>query len=339
MLLIVIAVDLLLVFQMIMELKLYRNKGGLPGRSTVIVPLRGEEPALGINASSLLGQDHPDFKLLYVVDSDELEKQIASLEPLGVQVIETEALCDRCSGKVRAVLTGIRHYDGNIVIADSDTVYPKSWLTTLTSMLESYHVVTVFSWPYPLKITLSNLMRAGFWTLGFESHAIGGRFLWGGSMAFRAGDIDRKITEEMSVEWCDDCALTRISKEMGWKIGYAARAMPLNAFDERNLKSWTTRQVKLMLKYSKKGVYAFIVVALVLAAFLVMFALTSDWLYLTPFALWFIKNFVRGRRYGRLAVLPSIMSLPAIFFALLFVAIGARSHSVQWRDRKYNVDG
>ncbi|MGC8661155.1 MAG: glycosyltransferase [Nitrososphaeria archaeon] len=339
MLLIVIAVDLLLVFQMVMELMLYRTKAGVPGKSTVIVPLRGEEPALDINVSSLSGQDHPDFRLLYVVDSDELKKQTTVLKPLGVQVIETEALCDGCSGKVRAILTGIRHSDGNIVIADSDTIYPKSWLATLTSMLESYHAVTVFSWPYPLKITLSNLMRAGFWTLGFESHAIGGRFLWGGSMAFRGGDIDRKITDELSTEWCDDCALTRISKEMGWKIGYAVLAMPLNAFDERNLKSWTTRQVKLMLKYSKKGVYAFIAVALILAAFLIMFALTANWLYLTPFALWFIKNLVRGRKYGRLAVLPSIMSLPAIFFALLFVAAGARSHSIQWRDRIYNVDG
>ncbi|MDG6927703.1 MAG: glycosyltransferase family 2 protein [Nitrososphaerota archaeon] len=339
MLYILFAVDLLLILQMVRELQLYHTKQGEPCKSTVIVPLRGEEPALGMNATSILGQEHPDFKLIYVVDSDELEKQNARLKQFGVQAIETEELCGRCSGKIRAILTGIRHSNGNIVIADSDTVYPKGWLAALTSMLKNYHVVTVFSWPCLLKITPSNLMRAGFWTLGFESHAIGGRFLWGGSMAFREGDIDQKITDELSVEWCDDCALTRISKEKGWKIGYAARAMPLNAFDERALASWTTRQVKLMLKYSRKGVYVFAAVALILTAFLVMFALTANWLYLTPFALWVVKNLVRGRRYGRLAVLPSIMSVPAIFFALLFLVVGARSHSVQWRDRSYYVDG
>ncbi|MEM3243789.1 MAG: glycosyltransferase family 2 protein [Conexivisphaerales archaeon] len=339
MLFLVIVVDLLLIFQMVMEFQLHRAKGGFPGKSTVIVPLRGEEPALSANAISILSQDHPDFRVIYVVDNDELEKQSALLNPFGVQTIETEELCKMCSGKIKAILTGIKHSNGNIVIADSDTVYPKSWLTVLTSMLKSYHVVTVFSWPYPLKITMKNLMRAGFWTLGFESQAIGGRFLWGGSMAFRESDMDQKITNELSGEWCDDCALTRISKKMGWKIGYAAQVMPLNAFNEKNLTSWTVRQVKLMLKYSKRGVYAFVVVALVLAVFLVMSVLTENWLYLTPFALWVVKNLARGRMYGRLAVLPSIMSLPAIFFALLFLVIGARSHSIRWRDKNYNIDG
>ncbi len=335
----VMLADLLLVLQMLMEQRLYSIKEGKPEKSTVIVPLRGEEPALDGNVNSILNQDHQDFKAIYVVDRDEIERQTARLKPFGVQIIETEELCQSCSGKVRAILTGIRHSDGNIVVADSDTVYPKGWLATVTSMLKSYHAVTVFSWPYPLKITLSNLMRSGFWTLGFESQAAGGRFLWGGSMAFREGDIDRKVIDELSVEWCDDCALTRISKERGWKIGYAAHAMPLNAFDERNLRPWATRQAKLMLKYSKRGVYAFAAMTAVLAAFLAMFALTANWLYLTPFALWFIKNLFRGRKYGRRAILPSIMSLPAIFYACFILAIAARTRKIQWRDREYNVDG
>ena len=331
-------VDLLLLYQMYKESRLYRNSHGRPSKSTVIVPLRGDEPALSMNVESLKNQNHGDYRLLYVVDHDEAEKQSIKLKPMGVSVVESEELCNKCSGKVKAIITGIKHSDGNIVVADSDTIYPEHWLSDMTSMLDTYPVVTVLSWPYPLRLSARNLMRAGFWTLGFESQAIGGRFLWGGSMAFRKGEIDDSVIDELKVEWCDDCALTRISKERGWRMGYEAHAMPLNAFDERNLTSWASRQAKLMLKYSRRGVYAFLSVALVMALFIVLFALTLNWFLLTPFALWVIKNLLRGRAYGMLAILPSLMSVPAIFFAIFMLVTGARSRSIQWRDREYFVD-
>jgi cellulose synthase/poly-beta-1,6-N-acetylglucosamine synthase-like glycosyltransferase len=336
--LLVATVDLLLLYQMFKEYRLYSTSHGKPGRSTVIVPLRGDEPALRMNVKSLKNQDHGDYRLLYVVDHDEVERQSGRLEPMGVSVVESEEICDKCSGKVKAIITGIEHSEGNVVVADSDTIYPEHWLSDMTSMLDSYQAVTVFSWPYPLRVSMRNLLRAGFWTLGFESQAIGGRFLWGGSMAFRDGEIDGRVIDELKGEWCDDCALTRISKERGWRMGYAAHAMPLNAFDERNLISWASRQAKLMLKYSRRGVYAFLSVALVLALLIVLFAFTLNWFLLTPHVLWVIKNMLRGRAYGRLAILPSLMSVPAIFFAILMLANGARSHSIQWRDRKYSVD-
>ncbi len=331
------AVDIALIFQIYMEQRLYSWKGGSPGRATVIVPLRGEEPALEDNVRSILNQDHGDFRAIYVVDSDEMEMQAARLKPFGVQVIETEEMCERCGGKVKAILTGLKHSDGSVVIADSDTVYPRHWLSTITSMLSSYNVVTVFSWPRPLRISASNLMRSGIWTLGFESQAIGGRFLWGGSMAFREGEIDEEVIKELSGEWCDDCALTRISKERGWSMGYAAGATPLNEFDEKNLMGWTIRELRVILTHSGKAARAFLVVAAILLALLVMFAITANWIYLTPFALWLIKNLLRGRKYGRLAVLPSIMSLPAIFYACFMFAVAARAKSVRWRGREYRV--
>jgi len=337
MMLLAAAGDIALIIQIYLEQRLYYWKGGKPGKATVIVPLRGEEPALEDNVRSLLNQDHRDYKIIYVVDSDEIEKQTARLKPFGVRVIETEETCESCGGKVKAILTGLKHSEGSVVIADSDTVYPKSWLSTITSMLSTYNVVTVFPWPRPLRMSASNLMRSGMWTLGFESQAIGGRFLWGGTMAFREGEIDEGVIKELKGEWCDDCALTRISKERGWSMGYAASVTPLNEFDERDFIGWTIRELRVILTHSRKAARAFFVVTAMLLAMLVMFAITANWIYLTPFALWVIKNLLRGRKYGKLAILPSLMSLPAIFYACFMFAAAARAGSVKWRGREYAV--
>ncbi|MGC9209126.1 MAG: glycosyltransferase [Nitrososphaeria archaeon] len=330
--------DLLLIFQIIRERELFREHRGSPKPCAVIVPLRGQEPAFEKHVMSLKHQDHPDYRLLYVIDEDERELHERRLRELGVDFIVAENECSSCSGKVNAIINAVKLFRNRaIVIADSDTIYPSTWLRDMTSDLGRYPAVTTFTWPRPLRLSLSNLIRSGFWTFGFESQALGGRFLYGGSMAFVKGFFTDEVIEDLKDEWCDDCALTRIVKSRGGRIGYAASSLPINVFDERDLWSWSKKEAKALLMYSRRGVAAFIVVVSVMIVLLAGYLLTLNPVLITPYVLWILKNVIRGRRYLPGALIPAVMSVPALLCSV-FAVIGAQAdRRISWRGKVYTV--
>ncbi|WP_256201949.1 hypothetical protein [Sulfuracidifex metallicus] len=60
--------------------------------------------------------------------------------------------------------------DGEVIVfADSDTRYDKLWLRKMVSALDKFDATTTYPWPKPTHLSIKNLVRAGFWTLGFES--------------------------------------------------------------------------------------------------------------------------------------------------------------------------
>ena len=330
--------DLGLALQILKERELFKGPTGHPKKAVVLVPIRGEDPAFDQHVNSLLNQDHSDYELYYIVDKDEAEFQMRRLARYKVNVIVAEQECKSCSGKVNAIIYGAKKFrDKVIVIADSDTVYPKSWLRDMTSALEDGAASTTFTWPKPLRITLRNLLRSGFWTFGFESQALGGRFLYGGSMAFRENFFDDKALEELSDEWCDDCALTRIVKERKGKINYVARSMPLNLFDERELWNWSKKEAKALVMYSKKGVYVFIFIILIMIALMVAFFNTFNPIFLTPYFMWILKNVVRGRRYIKDSILPALMSIVALYYSIPVVISAFLDKEVRWRGKVYKT--
>lgn len=330
-----ILADLLLVYQISREIKLERIFGDFKGFVSVIVPIKGLDVNLDNNIQSLLSQDYPNYEVIYVVDSLD-DPSVAILTKYNLKIVKSESVCETCSGKIKAQLTGLKYANGDIIVfADSDTWYPKYWLKELTSPLSEYVATTVFSWPKPYKLSLSNFIRAGFWTFGFESQAVGGTFLWGGSMAFKRDFFDEYVIKELSKNWCDDCTLTRIAKERG-KIGFIIKAMPLNVFDEKDLIRWSIRQMKTVYLYSTKGFYAFIIIALFMLLFIVLFVLSSLIVFITPLVLWIIKNMIRGRKV-KYALLPSIASIFAMFYTLVLVPLVLKQKYIIWRGNKYSV--
>lgn len=319
---------------MIKEVKLAREiNGNAKGFVSVIVPIKGLDPGIEENVKSLLSQDYERYEVIYVVD-DFNDPCVNVLRKFDVKIIKTENLCERCSGKIRAQLTGLKYAKGDIIVfADSDTYYPKHWLKELVSPLSSFIATTVFSWPKPYKMSVRNLIRAGFWTLGFESQAIGGTFLWGGSMAFKRDFFDEYVVKELSNNWCDDCTLTRIAKERG-KIGFVMKAMPLNVFDEKNLIEWSKRQIITVYMYSRKGFYAFIVVSI----FMIFFMLMSvySWIFITPTLLWIIKNIVRAKIVNY-SIIPAIFSIISLYYTLFLIPFALKQKYITWRGNKYSV--
>jgi len=330
--------DLLLLLQIVKERELFKKPEGKPRKAVIIVPLRGEDPSFEEHVQSLLNQDHPDYELYYIIDSDEAEFQKQRLSRYNVNYIVSERLCERCSGKVNAIIFAAKKFRGKvIVIADSDTVYPKSWLKDMTAALENNLASTTFTWPKPLRLSLRNLLRAGFWTFGFESQALGGRFLYGGSMAFRENFFDDDVLKDLSDEWCDDCALTRIIKEKKGNIGYVACSMPLNVFDERELWLWSKKEARAVGMYSRKGVYAFMLVVAIMVALLLAYLITFNFIYITPYLLWIVKNIIRGIKYGIDSLIPALMSVPALYYSIPVMISALRDKTVYWRGKVYST--
>ncbi|BBD73018.1 glycosyl transferase family 2 [Sulfodiicoccus acidiphilus] len=327
----------LLLAQIWKERELFGNSGMFCcPKASVIVPVKGRDIGFRDNVRSLLSQDYPNYEVIYVTDGEDEVYQ--ELVQLGVKSVVSSFKCDGCSGKVRAQLSGLGVAGGEVIVfADSDTFYPSNWLRTMVAPLDRYAATTTFSWPRPNKLTLRNLLRAGFWTLGFESQFVGGRFLWGGSMAFRRDFLDREAIEEMSKEWCDDCTLTRLVKERGGKIAFLGEAIPANVYDERSLLSWSTRQIVTIRKYSPRGARVFLVIGSFFSFLLIGSLLTGAWVGLIPFPLWAAKNALRARKLKSWALPGILMSVPAIFYAFALLVMKWRENKVIWRGVEYHL--
>ncbi len=329
--------DILIILQILHERRLFIHCDGESPKASVIIPIRGSDECLESNVKSLLDQDYPDYELIYVVDTDQ-QALAERLSRVGVKVVFSDFQCALCSGKIRAQLSGLKSSSGDIIVfGDSDTRYDRGWLREMVGGLKKFDATTTYPWPSPTKFTLKNLVRSGFWTLGFESQfSEANRFLWGGSMAFRREFISRPdVIKELSEEWCDDCTLTRIIKRNKGKIGFLMNAMPLNVFNENDLIKWSSRQLITIRKYSPKGAKAYLFAGTLFLIFLVTSPLIP--LNFTPYVLWIIKNLIRGKKYGRLAIVPSIMTIFAIPYALFLLVYNWNRSEVIWRGKKYVV--
>ena len=333
-----ILADLLLLYQISKEVKLRGIGGNFEAFASVIIPIKGLDVGLEENVTSLLSQDYPRYEVIYVID-DYNDPCVPILSKYHVKIIKTEETCVKCSGKIRAQLTGLKYASGDVIVfGDSDTWYPKYWLKEMIKPLSDFVATTVFSWPKPYKLSFSNFIRSGFWTFGFESQAVGGTFLWGGSMAFKRDFFDSYVIQELSKNWCDDCTLTRIAKERG-RIGFIINAIPLNVFDEKDLINWSKRQMITVYMYSRKGFYAFIVISFFFLLFLVfsiLFFSYISFLFLSPLILWIIKNAIRGHKVGY-SLLPAIASVPSMFYTLILTPFVLKQKYIIWRGNKYNI--
>ena len=327
----------LVAFQMWREKDMFHTEGSLCcPMASVIVPAKGRDVQFRKNVESLMKQDYPNYELIYVVDEE--DEAYRELRSMGITPVLTWYKCSGCSGKVRALLSGIASSKGDVLVfADSDTEYPPNWLRSLIRPLDRYMASTLFSWPKPVRLSFRNLMRAGFWTLGFESQFTGGRFLWGGSMAFRRELFDQRTMEELSREWCDDCTMTRIVKSRNGAIAFVGEATPANVYDEENLLRWSSRQVITIWLHSSRGARAFIVIGWFFLILLAGSLVTGAWLGATPFILWWFKNWARSRRLGTWAVWGILMSVPAIFYGLFLLILNRKRREVEWRGVKYTL--
>ena len=61
----------------------YRRGSGPDGSVVVFCPVKGAEGDLETNARSLLAQTHPDYRVVFIVESDEDPARVAEMVRLG----------------------------------------------------------------------------------------------------------------------------------------------------------------------------------------------------------------------------------------------------------------
>lgn len=228
---------------------------------TVIAPFRGKEQYISENLSSLKGQDHPDFEVIFVVDdiSDPaipfIQKFLSGRSKSIVAPKATDS-----SQKVENLIAGVAAADDRseiFVFVDSDTRLNRSWLRELVGPLADPAVgaSTGYRWFISRDWTFASELRSA-WNASIATALGPGRetnFCWGGSMAIRRDVFERlKIADRWRGTLSDDFTVTRVMKEAGMPIVFVPGALTASigkcGFAE--MLEFTTRQMKITRVYA-----------------------------------------------------------------------------------------
>ena len=249
------------------------QRSGSPMVGTVMVfcPVKGLDSNLDDNAGSLLRQDHPDYRVVYVVDS-ELDPAFPLLDRLS-QAGKAEVYVAgeaRVRGqKVHNLATAVRDKGRGAavyVFCDADARFSVEWLRELVAPLSDATVgaTTGYRW-YVLprggrglgQVALTgaatalrsawNASVAGF--LGPHSR----NFAWGGSTGIRRETFEAaNVLDFWAGAVSDDYTLTRAVRGVGLDIVYVPTCLvpSYETCNWRQLLEFTTRQIKITRVYA-----------------------------------------------------------------------------------------
>lgn len=230
------------------------KKESLPSyfpKTSIIVPCKGISKDFRENIKAICNQNYKDYETIFVTDStedpayNELKKLLNNNPKVRIEIAE---FMEGCSGKIAALIKGIRTSDDLdvYVFADSDIRPHKDWLRYLVAHLreEKVGATTGFRWYFPNNLqssllstwNLASVLFMFYYTLNYT---------WGGSTAIR-----KRIFEELDIEnkwrygFSDDLILTNAVKQAGYKIRFAPKCV-VESFDDADIHTffkWGTTQ-------------------------------------------------------------------------------------------------
>jgi cellulose synthase/poly-beta-1,6-N-acetylglucosamine synthase-like glycosyltransferase len=229
--------------------------------ATVIVPCCGNEDGLEANLEALLGQDYPEIRVRFVVESE---------EDAAVPAIERAQ--ERCPDRSELVFAGMSRGHGQkvhnllaaldagpledvLVFADSDGLPETRWLRRLVAELGAPGVGVASSYRFyrPEPPAFATLLRS-VWNLSVLA-LLGDHdrnFAWGGSMAIRR-DVFAQVgvREAWRGALSDDYALTHAVRRAGLRVAFVPGCLvgSEGAVDLASLLSWAARQISITRVY------------------------------------------------------------------------------------------
>lgn len=229
----------------------------------VVVPCKGPETDFRQNVLSLLGQDYPDYEIIFVTESetDSAYRQLGGIlqeQSFPHAVLVTAGLAESCSQKIHNLLVGLEHVSDDaevFVFADSDATPTSFWLRSLVAPLVDPTVgaTTGYRWYIPARGNAPSLLRS-LWNASIAT-ALGPHqrnFSWGGSMAIRRKTFQAVGVSQRWANACaDDYALSRAVREQGLYV----RFVPACLLPSRGpcslaeLLGFTTRQMIITRVY------------------------------------------------------------------------------------------
>jgi cellulose synthase/poly-beta-1,6-N-acetylglucosamine synthase-like glycosyltransferase len=198
----------------------------------VIVPCKGKEQNLEQNLEALCTQHYSNYTVIFVVDSehDAAYPSVSRIvQKFKNSRIEFSTKLEGCSGKISALLTGIKKA-GDVavyVFADSDVCPHKEWLSNLVAYLydENIGAATGFRWYFPHSWTsslISTWNMAPMSALFYPSL----NYAWGGSTAIRTSLFKKlDIESKWRAGFSDDLMLTKAVKNAGYRIKFVPQCI------------------------------------------------------------------------------------------------------------------
>lgn len=233
-------------------------------RVNLIVPCKGVGPESKDNLQSFFFQDHPNFRITFVVENRR-DPAFSLIEELRSEhhYVETSVVCAGVASvggqKIHNLLAAVGNLQKSIDIlafADMDISVGPSWLRWLTSGVgrEDVGARTGYRWMIPADrkaatlfgVTLNNAIAS---LLGRNSRAL----VWGGSWA-----VHRQIFEGVGIAqaWkgvlSDDLAVSRAFRLAGLGIEFEPRCLcpTVVRFSWSGLVEFLSRQLKIIRLYA-----------------------------------------------------------------------------------------
>jgi ceramide glucosyltransferase len=241
------------------------TNGVLPWqRIALIAPCKGQDHSFQENLRHLFQQDHPNYSLIFVVES-ERDEAVPIIRKLCSEYHQTPS---RLVVAGRAIESGQKNH--NLLAAidqledefnvyafvDSDVQPDSNWLRSLVFGLEKEGIgaVTGYRWMIPTRNSLVNLIvyainSATIALMGSGRHML----IWGGSWAIR-----REVFEGVGLRsaWCgtlcEDLVASRALRATNLGTVFAPRCVVTTEFDLAASGAWEFlhRQFLLGRRYS-----------------------------------------------------------------------------------------
>jgi ceramide glucosyltransferase len=238
------------------HIRTYRPESNWRPRVVVFCPCRGVDAGFQDNVRSILAQDYPQFRVVFIVDS-ESDPAMTALTELGVTVLVAGEAKHR-GQKVHNLIFGVERAAGDaevFVFCDADARFSPNWLERLTAPLqrEDVAVSTGYRWYAAESGSLPALLRST-WNASVVT-ALGDNrrnFAWGGSMALRRDVFDRvRVRDAWDGALSDDYAVTRAAQRSGQRIVFVPQCLIPSYGDctWRELLEFTTRQILIARVY------------------------------------------------------------------------------------------
>lgn len=339
---------LLFIFQLFLNLpkkKIEKKYPEYTGKVLVMVPCKNIDYTMKDNLSSLKYQDYTNYDLIAIIDSKD-DPAFKVVNELGIRYILTNYECQGCSGKVRALSTAMTKFTGYsvFVIADSDIMAKKDWLSKLVSpfVIPSTGITTTFPYFKPMAGIWSKVKTLwGFVGQGMMESDIT-RFGWGGSLAFRKELINDASMKYFSSKVSDDTALTKICKDSGYNIEYVAGAQPIiNSPDDfKTFHEWSVRQTALSISSDSRILYLGIAVyftqiwVFIMAFILIPFFGLYSLIFLIPTLLGEVKM---NERLKETDFSYYVIFLLLPFFYLYNLLAASFKDEISWRGNTYQL--
>ena len=231
-------------------------------RAAVLAPCKGHDLNLAANLQALLNQDHPNYQVMFIVESQDdpaipVIQSAMATSPKSDSRLIIAGQSHSCGQKVHNLRVAIQRLDPDIKIlafVDSDACPPRHWLRSLVYRItkksrRSVAAVTGYRWMVPQNNSLANLL---LYSLNSSSAGLMGcgrhMAIWGGSWA-----ISRKVFESARIleAWdgtlSDDLVATAAMKTAKLRVHFEPRCVNASHVNMRFQEVWEFLRRQLLI--------------------------------------------------------------------------------------------